>query len=75
MLVTGLEGMSQDLIALRDSGNLGVAGERLLDFRQKYAPVNGLIMLLCIVATYVGAVWYLVYAFRKISNPRERTTG
>jgi len=65
MVVAGLQGTREDLRALRDSGGIGLAAERLLGFREQYASVNGLIILTCVVATFAGTIAYLVYAYRK----------
>lgn len=70
MLVTGLLGVRQDLIALNDSGDLSAAGLALLDFRESYAFWNGAIVFICMFATYVGTVSYLVYVFRKEQSSR-----
>jgi hypothetical protein len=64
-------GYLKELEVLRDSGEIGPAALSILDFASRYGLLNSWIYRLCVVATCIGTISYLVYTYRKGLRSRK----
>lgn len=67
-LIVMLSGYGQDLMALQNTGKVSAATRLVINFFNKYASLNGLIIQFCVFATCIGTISYLVYTYRKNSR-------
>ena len=60
-----MAGTLTELSALRDAKNISAVGLALLN--EPGAGLNGILMIVCIVVTFLGTLTFLWYAYRKHS--------
>jgi hypothetical protein len=63
-----MAGAQTELSALRDSKNISAVGLALLKIDESGGRLNGILMIVCMVVTFLGTLTFLWYAYRKQSH-------